>query len=304
MAATDALAYKGDMRLLRHVLSILVLALAWAQSARAEPVTLLSTPVSHGRSLDIVISACEAEACTLQINLRDGAGVVSTHATGWETPNQTPERGDTAAAREILISAGAPAAAWTLGEEASWTVIAARRVRLAGAREALLLMHMNGFEHVKRTFMLIAAEGGQLRRLWTGGDGLAGPSVSWIEINRRGGAEELIFFRAFLHPDPTDLETLTATRLSVVNGALAETPARDLWAVAAVGYADPAVARQARDTTTGPPLMVLASDMLERRYPEPVVLAAITGFEPRARAWRNEARRGGFPRARLTRANP
>jgi len=283
------------------LLLVCALTLAWLPETRAEPDTLLSTSVADGRSLDVVIDGCNAEACELMVELRGSAGAVARHATGWAPPNLARVRDDSAAAREILVGACAPAAAWTFGEEASWTVIAARHVRLAGGGEGLLLMHMGGFEHVKRSFMLVAIDGGGLRNLWTGGDG-PGPQVSWMEINTRGGADDLVFFRAFLHPDPAELETLTAARLTDDAGDIAETPARDLWAVVAGGYADAAAARQARDTHNGAPFLALAPDMLARRSEAPVVLAAVTAYEPRARAWRREARRNGFPRARLTRA--
>ncbi|MGD9816877.1 MAG: hypothetical protein AB7Q23_02660 [Hyphomonadaceae bacterium] len=285
----------------RILLLVCALALAWFADARAEPATLLSTPAANGGRLDVVIGGCDAEACELMVELRDEAGAVARHATGWALPNLAPVRDDSAAAREILVSAGAPAAAWTFGEEASWTVIAARHVRLAGDGEGLLLMHMGGFEHVKRSFQLVVIDRGGVRNLWTGGDG-PGPQVSWMEIDTRSGADDLVFFRAFLHPDPVELETLTASRLSGGAGGVTEVPARDLWAVVAGGYADAAAARQARDARNGAPFLALAPDMLARRSDAPVVLAAVTAFEPRARAWRREARRNGFPRARLTRA--
>jgi hypothetical protein len=280
---------------------------ALAQEARG--VTVLERfPASQNRFYTLAITACRRNGCGVEVRLTDGDRTIARHATGWQVAGRQATRADSEPAREIVVGSGPGASAWQFGAEASQSVLAARPVRLGADVEALLLMDMGGFEHVKREFMLVAAEGDALRRLWRGGDGTAGPWVSWIELAPNDADDRLIFFRAFIHPEPEQLDMMSVRLLAwdQAGRRVRERPARGLWAVVGGGYPDAALARAARDRAqqTSPHFWVLAPNLLLRRPDGAVALMSLTSFEGRARQLLSEARRSGFPQAFLTRANP
>lgn len=281
--------------------------LASAQAERAVAV-LERIPAAQNREYELAIGACRRDGCGVEIRLTEGDRLIARYATGWRVAGRRATRGDGEASREITASSGPGAMAWQFGEDASQSVLAARRVRLAADVEALLLMNMGGFEHVKREFILVAAEGDALRRLWRGGDGAAGPFVSWIELQPNESGDRLIFFRALAHPEPEELDVMSVRLLAwdPARRRVRERPARGLWAVVGGGYPDAAAARVARERAqqTSPYFWTLAPDMLLRRPDGRVALLAPTSFEGRARQLLAAAQRSGFPQAFLTRANP
>jgi hypothetical protein len=285
---------------------------AWSMPAMAQEdrgaIVLERFASTQGRSSEVAIGACRRDGCAVEIRLSEGERVIARHATGWRVAARRSTRADSEATNEIIEAGVRQTIAWQFGAEASQSLLAVRPVRLADEAGALLLMHRAGFEHVKREFMLVTAEGDTLRRLWRGGDGAAGPFVSWVELLQNDGRDRLTYFRALDHPEPDQLDTISVRTLAwdAAGRRVRERPARGLWAVVGGGYADAAATRAARAHArqTSVFFWTLAADKLLRRPEGPVALVALTSLEARARQLLGEARRSGFPQAFLTRANP
>jgi hypothetical protein len=278
-----------------------VMAQAGRGAAVVEPMAVLERfPLAPGRVNFLVLVGRPQASRAVELRLEAARDLVARHDTGWRVAGGPATRADREADREIRD--GARTRAWTFGAEADESLLAARPLRFAGV-DALLLLHRAGFEHVKREFMIVGARGNTLRRLWQGGDG-AGPFVSWIDL--QPGGDQPIFFRALVHPEPDQLDTMRVRQLAWNGRSVAERPARGLWAVVGGGYPDAAAARAARERApqTGGNFWVLAPAMLLRRPEGRVALIALTSSEARARELLAEARRSGFPQAILTRANP
>lgn len=291
-------------RILVAFLTALALASALPAAAQVQSVVLVQIPAGANRAFDLTIGACGEDGCQITVHLSDNDRRLDTLDTAWRTADRDATRDDAAAAREILTANGPSAMAWSFGEEATWSVLAAHPVHLASGAEGLLLMQMGGFEHTKREFLLLGAQDGALRELWRGGDGPARPYVSWIEHQPRRSGDRLFFFSAFLLPDPDELETLSVCALAfdASNSTTLERPA-GLWSVVGGVHTTPESARSARDASANeaPFFLVLDADVLPRRTQERAALIAVTTNEARARAWRNQARNQGFGRSHVTR---
>jgi hypothetical protein len=89
-----------------------------------------------------------------------------------------------------------------------------RDVALTGTERALLVTQQAGFEHLHRRNDLFVVSGGRLTRVWSAAEG-AGPTWSSVAIvPRPGGAEALVLFEGFRHPDPNEPDTLSARALT------------------------------------------------------------------------------------------
>lgn len=286
------------------VLSVFNLAHAAPNARNRTVLERFTSPQGH--AYQVALADCEQDDCEIEIRLLVGDRVTQRHATGWLVARRQIARDDFTAAGLVLEPGGTHLAAWRFGRDSESALIGVRAIRIAADLDGLMLVRMSGEQPVRREFMIVGFESGQLRRLWTGSDGATGPWVSWVERQpdpARG--DRLLFFRVMVHPVRSQLDMVVWRQL-VWNTALRrfmEQPARGLRTVVAGVYPNAAAARVARDrlARTGVEYWVIASNHRPAQADGPVALAAVTSIEPRAQQMLNEARRNGFDRAVLTR---
>jgi hypothetical protein len=261
---------------------------------------------AQGHAYQLAFADCEQDECEIEIRLVAGERVLQRHATGWLVDRRQAVRDDFTAAGLVLEPGGTHVTAWRFGQDSESALIGARAIRIAPGLDGLLLIRMTGAQPAKRDFMIVGLEGGALRRLWLGGDRAAGPWVSWVErhpMPARG--DRLLFFRVLVHPARSQLDTVVWRQLvwSAPLRRYVEEPARGLRTVVVGVYPNAAAARVARDRAARAGNHLFVASAREQRRPDgTVVLAAVTSIEPRAQQMLDEARRSGFDRATLARA--
>jgi hypothetical protein len=174
-----------------------------------------------------------------------------------------------------------------------------REVALAHAEKALLVTQRGGFEHIHRKNDLFVVTGGRLVRGWQSEEG-AGPRWSSVAIvPRPGGAEALVFFDGFLHPDPAEPDTLSVRALTwdLQKRAVVERPqasaAAPVYAALVGRFADAKAARKAAEASSKclERFWVLPLDQIPGAGRGAVTLAALSTRRDLAEKAREDAKR-------------
>jgi hypothetical protein len=205
---------------------------------------------------DVAIGRCaKPDSCPLEVRLLKDGTLVDTLAVA-EVDNS---HGGGPEAVEPSWGAGDPLLgeptrrAHRYGDREQGISVLTREVTLPGAEKALLVTQRGGSEQVHHKNDLFVVTGGRLTRAWSKEEG-AGPRwTSVATVPRPGGADALVLFEGFLHPDPNEPETLSAHALTwdgqqrtIVERAQVSVAA-PVYAAVVGRYADVPAARKARE---------------------------------------------------------
>lgn len=182
-------------------------------AATEERVTLAEIPADSAgrRRFEVSVGPCDAAgACPLEVRLLEQSEPI--HAiplAELRAPREAvevPVDPSWGAGDPLLGEPGLHAV--RAGEEERAVAVLARGVVLSEARRGVLVTQQRGFEHVHRRNDLFVVREGRLERAWSLEEG-AGPAWSTVAVvpRRQGGADALVVFSMFLHPDPDEPDT-------------------------------------------------------------------------------------------------
>jgi hypothetical protein len=184
---------------------------ASAQSARESRAVVLQTFRARQFALDLVIAQCRRSQCPIEVRLRSGGRVVD-HVT---LPVAARSQRAKAEIVDPVWGADAGLKAWATGEENSYVSTAARLLRLTPRRTALLVGQYYGFEHLKRSHLVILPRAGKLTVAWKAEEG-AGPTWSATHVSAGAGStrHEVVYLHGFYEPEEDAADRLDVARLS------------------------------------------------------------------------------------------
>lgn len=145
------------------------------------PAPVLQRLETGGRTWSLSIGSCVKDQCPVVVNLVDGGRPVDS------VQLRVPAATQTATEEKVARSWGvAPATvAWQTGEENSYVGTALIPVSLPGGFQGVLAVQNYGFEHVKRSHLLLRAVDGKIDKTWEYDDP-PGPSWSVAEVSPSG----------------------------------------------------------------------------------------------------------------------
>jgi hypothetical protein len=180
-----------------------------------------------------------------------------------------------------LAPANSNAEVWSTGTEESSVITAARAIKLADGRNALLIDQVAGFEHPKRRHDLFSTSSGRVVALWSYAEP-QGPYWSTVAVQpgAAGRGDDLTFFSAF-SPDPAAPDQLSAQRLELApdRSVLRASATSPVLSMLALGpYPSAAGARAAQDQNTDclAAFWVLESNAVGLQKPAGFVLGAVS----------------------------
>jgi hypothetical protein len=182
---------------------------AQATAARAGRVVVLQTFGAGQFAFDLAIAQCRRSECPIEIRLRSGGRVVDRVSLPVAARSQRAK----AESVDAVWGADAGVKAWATGEENSYVSTAARLLRLSPQTTALLVSQHYGFEHLKRSHLVILPRAGKLTIAWKAKEG-AGPTWSSTHIiGSAGGTQEIVYLHGFSEPEEDAADRLDVVRL-------------------------------------------------------------------------------------------
>jgi hypothetical protein len=217
-------------------------------SASGEVIGSLAAVGHDAAMISLIRRDCGEEDCVLSVATEGGSGHREL-MVGWRVPVGPISPVGEGTSPDIFVLAPSLARrAWTIGEEESAATISLVALNTPGPASFLLEAEM-GFEHVKRSHLIVASTPEGWVRLWSRDDP-QGPHRTAIGGVGNGG--QVVYFDAFLDPDAKAPDSLNETVL-VLQGSAAP-PREQSLSVAGVSvlvlplarFSAPAAAKAAR----------------------------------------------------------
>jgi hypothetical protein len=161
--------------------------------------------------LDLAIAGCRSSECPVEVRLRRDKRIIDRLSL----PVPASSQRATAEITDSMWGADEGLKAWATGEENAYISTVARVLRMAPRTTALLVTQRYGYEHLKRSHLLLLPRAGKLVVAWEAGE-TQGPTWSTTEIVGSPGSDrqEVGYFYGFFDPDEDTAERLDLTRLS------------------------------------------------------------------------------------------
>lgn len=259
----------------------------------AADVKVLQTFPADRVSFQLSLGPCDKTECRLAVQLLEAGRVLHTHAL----PVAASTRPARSEAVNGLWGADAGLQAWAIGEEQNYVATVARLVKLGSRGIGLLVTQRYGFDHLKRSHLLLAPEGQRLARLWGAEEG-SGPTWSSTQVLPvPPGNQPIVYWRGFFPGSDRESDRIDAeeVRWDDSSKALRVSPLPDdaspLLLTVVGEYSSVASARRAR-AAKGECLAdfaILSSAAYLNRPGRRVVIGAVSATREAAQAFQSAA---------------
>jgi hypothetical protein len=206
------------------------------------------------RTYQLGIGGCREASCPIEVRLAAGNKVIDTAVLEWPASDARAKHAPVDWTHGVGDPSASPSGlrAWTMGEEEQAVSVAARSVRIAPDRSALLVTQLAGFDHLKRRHDLFLVDGDRLQRIWSYAEP-PGPHWSSTTVRpSRGKAEEVVLATGFLSPTDEAPDRLEIQKLDwqAATKQVDQNPA-EAFLVTAGSFASIEQARQMRASNHG-----------------------------------------------------